>query len=229
MIPRRGVGLERLVEHGHRLQGLRALGFAMAELVQEARDRIAVAPPVVAPTVLRPRAVNETGFVIRREERNLEPLFRVRGEKPERWVKQTDFENEEAIGYLADRLAKLGVETELFKMGAKPGDTVVIGDDNGVVFDWEPTMAAGAELLASPRGTDIRIADAETSSRPTRAQKREEQQERRDAKAAARAELEAERKAGIWTESSQRRRQDKAAAVERDILSGEGLGDEDEA
>ncbi|QTF71719.1 MULTISPECIES: GTPase ObgE [Arthrobacter] len=210
-------------------EGLRALGFAMAELVQEARDRIAVAPPVVAPTVLRPRAVNETGFVIRREERNLEPLFRVRGEKPERWVKQTDFENEEAIGYLADRLAKLGVETELFKMGAKPGDTVVIGDDNGVVFDWEPTMAAGAELLASPRGTDIRIADAETSSRPTRAQKREEQQERRDAKAAARAELEAERKAGIWTESSQRRRQDKAAAVERDILSAEGLGDEDEA
>lgn len=185
-------------------EGLRALGFAMAEIVKAARDAVAAAPPKVAPPVLRPRAVNETGFRIRREEKNLEPLFRVLGEKPERWVKQTDFTNEEAIGYLADRLAKLGVETELFKMGAKPGDTVVIGEDDGVVFDWEPTVMAGAELLATPRGTDIRIADI--GDRPTRAQKREEQLERREAKAAARAELEAERRAGIWTESVSRRR-----------------------
>ena len=99
--------------------------------------------------MLRPRAVNETGFTIRREEKNLEPLFRVLGDKPVRWVKQTDFTNEEAIGYLADRLAKLGVENELFKQGAKPGDMVVIGEDDGVVFDWEPTMMAGAELLAA--------------------------------------------------------------------------------
>src|ERR687889_324487 len=185
-------------------EGLRQLGFAMAEIVKAARDAVAAAPPKVQPAVLRPRAVNETGFKIRREEKNLEPLFRVLGEKPVRRVKQTDFTNEEAIGYLADRLAKLGVENELFKQGAKPGDTVVIGDDDGVVFDWEPTMMAGAELLASPRGTHIRFADI--GDRPTRSQKREEQQERRDAKAAARAELEAERKAGIWTESVSSRR-----------------------
>jgi GTP-binding protein len=185
-------------------EGLRPLSFAMAEIVKAARDAVKAAPPKVAPQVLRPRAVNEAGFRIRREEKNLEPLFRVLGEKPVRWVKQTDFTNEEAIGYLADRLAKLGVETELFKVGAKPGDTVVIGEDDGVVFDWEPTMMAGAELLATPRGTDIRIADI--GDRPTRAQKREEQLERREAKAAARAELEAERKAGIWTESASRRR-----------------------
>ena len=113
--------------------------------------------------VLRPRAVNESGFKIRREEKNLEPLFRVLGDKPVRWVKQTDFTNEEAIGYLADRLAKLGVENELFKQGAKPGDTVVIGEDDGVVFDWEPTMMAGAELLAAPRGTDVRFAESATA------------------------------------------------------------------
>ena len=185
-------------------EGLRALSFAMAEIVHAARDAAKAAPPKVAAPVLRPRAVNETGFTIRREEKNLEPLFRVQGEKPERWVKQTDFNNEEAIGYLADRLAKLGIETELYKMGAKPGDTVVIGGEDGVVFDWEPTIMAGAELLATPRGTDIRIADI--GERPTRSQKREEQIERREAKAAARAELEAERKAGIWTESVSRRR-----------------------
>jgi len=185
-------------------EGLRQLSFAMGEIVMAARKALAIAPPKVAAPVVRPRAVNETGFKIRREEKNLEPLFRVLGEKPVRWVKQTDFTNEEAIGYLADRLAKLGIENELFKMGAVPGDTVVIGEEDGVVFDWEPTMMAGAELLATPRGTDIRVADI--GDRPTRSQKRDEQLERREAKAAARAELEAERKAGIWTESVSRRR-----------------------
>jgi GTPase len=178
--------------------GLRELSFAMAELVQEARAAVQAAPVAAPVQVLRPRAVNEAGFVIRREERNLEPLFRVLGEKPERWVQQTDFSNDEAVGYLADRLAKLGVEDRLFKSGAKPGDAVVIGEDDAVVFDWEPTMAAGAELLAGPRGADLRLEDVQ---RPTRGQKKQEHQERKDAKAAARAELEAERKAGLWTES----------------------------
>ncbi|NYE94501.1 GTP-binding protein [Psychromicrobium silvestre] len=203
-----------LEERGYRVfeisaishEGLRPLSFAMAELVTAARQQLAVEPVTVTPTVLRPRAVNRKQFIIRPEERNLEPLFRVLGEKPVRWVKQTDFTNEEAIGYLADRLAKLGVEDELFKSGAKPGDTVVIGEDgkDAVVFDWEPTMMTGAELLTGPRGTDLRFADL--GDRPTRSEKREEYQERRDAKAAARAELETERKAGIWTESVSARR-----------------------
>ncbi|MEE1622481.1 GTPase ObgE [Zafaria sp. Z1313] len=180
-------------------EGLRELTFAMAGLVDEARAHREATPAPAPVQVLRPRGVDARGFSIRREERNLEPLFRVLGEKPVRWVMQTDFTNDEAVGYLADRLAKLGVEDELFKMGATPGDAVVIGDDStGVVFDWEPTMAAGAELLGSRRGQDVRL---EETNRPTRGQKRQEQQERRDAKAAARAELEAERKAGIWTES----------------------------
>ncbi|MBD8043456.1 GTPase ObgE [Arthrobacter sp. Sa2BUA2] len=181
-------------------EGLRELGFAMAAIVSEARKAVATAPPRIAPPVVRPRSVNgKGGFTIRREERNLEPLFRVIGDKPVRWVQQTDFTNDEAVGYLADRLAKLGVEDQLFKAGAKPGDAVVIGEGDGVVFDWEPTMIGGAELLAaSPRGSDIRI---EEFSRPTRNEKREDHQQRKDARAAARAELEAERKAGIWTES----------------------------
>ena len=49
------------------------------------------------------RGKKKQEFTIRREERNLEPLFRVIGEKPERWIQQTDFNNDEAVGYLADR------------------------------------------------------------------------------------------------------------------------------
>ncbi|MFL4475821.1 GTPase ObgE [Paeniglutamicibacter sp. MACA_103] len=183
-------------------EGLRELSFAMSELVTEARAKIEAAPLPVAVEVLRPRATKESkaGFVIRKEERNLEPLFRVIGEKPERWIMQTDFRNDEAVGYLADRLAKLGVENQLYKLGAKPGDAVVIGSEvDAVVFDWEPTMAAGAELLGSRRGQDERL--AEFGARPSREEKKAQHEARKGAKAAAREDLEAERKAGIWTES----------------------------
>lgn len=176
-------------------EGLRPLTFALAELVETAR-RDAPAPE---PTriVLRPRAVDESGFTVTRREGGGAVWFQVRGEKPERWVRQTDFANDEAVGYLADRLARLGVEDELFKKGAVAGDEVRIGPDtNAVVFDWEPTLMTGSELLGS-RGTDARLEDR---LRPTRGEKRAEHKDRMDAKAAARAELWTERESGIWTD-----------------------------
>ncbi|HIX00632.1 MAG TPA: Obg family GTPase CgtA, partial [Candidatus Nesterenkonia stercoripullorum] len=161
---------------------------AMAGLVEESREQRETAKAPV-PVTVRPRAVNEKQFTVTREEKGGEPLWRVRGTKPERWIQQTDFSNEEAVGYLADRLLAIGIEAELFSQGATPGDGVVIGSgDDGVVFDWEPTMAGGAEHLGGPRGTDIRFAE---HSRPTRAEKRQDQLERRAAKAATRAEMEA--------------------------------------
>lgn len=180
-------------------EGLEALKYAMADLVTQARERVPE-PEAPAPVEV-PRRFHRKGergeFTVVREERNLKPLFRVRGEKPEKWVAQTDFVNDEAVGYLADRLQRLGVEDGLFKAGATPGDAVVIGDDeSGVLFDWEPTLSAGAELLAGPRGTDLRL---DERSRATRAEKRAEQDQRRVARAATRAEMEAERRTGLWT------------------------------
>ncbi|GFZ94014.1 GTPase ObgE [Nesterenkonia alkaliphila] len=167
-------------------KGLRELSFAMAELVSEARAAQEVAEAPV-PVTLRPKAINDKGFTISREEKSGEPLWRVRGTKPERWILQTDFNNDEAVGYLADRLQALGIEDELFKLGATPGDAVVIGrEEDGVVFDWEPTMAAGAEHLGA-RGTDLRFEDTQ---RPTRAEKKQDQAERRAAKQQVRQEME---------------------------------------
>jgi GTP-binding protein len=194
-----------LEERGYRVfeisavsrEGLRELSFALAELV-EADRVVKAAIPVQQRIVIRPRAVNEVDFVVKLEG-GTEPIYRVIGAKPERWVQQTDFTNEEAVGFLADRLAKLGVETELFKAGAVPGSTVMIGKGAGVVFDWEPTLTSAAELMTSPRGTDPRFDD---NRRATRGQRREEYFERMDAKAAARAELAAEREAGIWGEDA---------------------------
>jgi GTP-binding protein len=175
-------------------KGLRELTFALAELV--AADRQAKADAPAPPRiVLRPKAVNETEFTVRVEGGSGGNVYRILGEKPERWVQQTDFTNDEAVGFLADRLAKLGVEDQLFKSGAVAGSTVVIGLGDGVVFDWEPTLTSTAELLTAPRGTDTRL---DAQNRATRNQRREEYFERMDAKAAAREELRQEREAGIY-------------------------------
>ena len=64
-------------------------------------------------------------------------------------MRQTNFDNDEAVGYLADRLERLGVEDELFRVGATPGSTVVIGEGDSIVFDWEPSIASTA--ASTPR------------------------------------------------------------------------------
>jgi GTP-binding protein len=116
------------------------------------------------------KAADEPGFEVVR----IGESFLIRGEKPQRWVRQTDFSNDEAIGYLADRLARLGVEEALAEAGAEPGAEVLIGDlDDAVVFDWDPAApmaggvgghgghssyrSKGGKQHLGPRGTDPRL------------------------------------------------------------------------
>jgi GTP-binding protein len=133
--------------------GLRELSFALAALVERDRaSREIVEPPRI---VLRPKAVDEAGFTVEPDPDDPQGYI-VRGSKPERWVAQTMFDNDEAVGYLADRLARLGVEKELARLGAQPGASVTIGD---VSFDWRPTLGmADEEFMGSRRGEDDRLA-----------------------------------------------------------------------
>ena len=170
-------------------EGLRELTFALGEVVSEHRAELA-AKPAHERIVLRPRGDKEKDYTIRVEGGTYGNLYRVLGDKPVRWVQQTDFQNEEAVGYLADRLAKLGVEDGLVRAGAEPGSTVVIGEGEGVVFDWEPTLSSAAELMTAPRGMDPRL---DTNPRRTTSQRRERYHEQMDAKAEARAEFEVQR------------------------------------
>ncbi len=103
--------------------------------------------------MIRPEPVAGPDFEIVKSGDN---TFFIRGEKPRRWILQTDFSNDEAVGYLADRLARLGVEEALAEAGALPGAEVLIGeDDNAVVFDWAPNLPAGDGF--GPRGSDPRL------------------------------------------------------------------------
>ncbi|KAA9147643.1 GTPase ObgE [Microbacterium lushaniae] len=171
--------------------GLRELTFALGDLIAQHRIDQAAEQPEER-IVIRPKG-SERDFSVRVEGGSYGPLYRILGDKPVRWVQQTDFQNDEAVGYLADRLERLGIENELFRVGATPGATVVIGEGDGVVFDWQPSLSSAAELMVAPRGSDPRLDD---STRRTTAQRRERYHERMDAKADARAELEAERRAG---------------------------------
>jgi GTP-binding protein len=165
--------------------GLRELTFAMAEIVKSRRASEAV--PEVTRIVLRPVGTVGVGdeFTITLENGQ----YRVRGEKPTRWVRQTDFANDEAVGYLADRLNRLGVEEQLLEMGAEGGDDIVIGDNtDAVVFDFDPQVDAGAENLGR-RGEDHRFYDR---SRRTNVDRRDELAAKRAHEAEARALRQAE-------------------------------------
>jgi GTP-binding protein len=133
-------------------EGLRELTYALAEAV-EAHRRSAPAEERTR-IVIRPQAVDDSGFTIEYDESD--GFFVVRGAKPERWVRQTNFANDEAVGYLADRLARLGVEAALAKAGAEAGAPVRIGTHE---FDWQPTLYTDEEFVPSSRGTDHRITD----------------------------------------------------------------------
>jgi GTP-binding protein len=149
-------------------EGLRPLTFALWDMVSAYRD----AQPALVPRrpVIRPIPVDESGFTV---EPDGQGGFVVRGTRPERWINQTNFDNDEAVGYLGDRLARLGVEDELLRRGATPGCAVTIGD---MTFDWEPQTPAGVDVTLSGRGTDTRL---EQTDRVGPAERKAARRERR--------------------------------------------------
>jgi GTPase len=138
--------------------------FAMAEIVQAARAARPDEPR--ERIVIRPASADGSDdFTVTSTDLG----WRVRGTKPERWVRQTDFSNDEAVGFLADRLNRLGVESRLLALGAAEGDAVLIGDpDNAVVFDFKPAIDAGVEMLGR-RGEDQRLEESRPAARRRRA------------------------------------------------------------
>jgi GTP-binding protein len=152
-------------------QGLRELSYALAAIVE--RRRAEQPPPSASKIVLRPAAVDDAGFRVVPDPEQ-PGGFIVRGTRPERWIRQTDFSNDEAVGYLGDRLNRLGVEEELARQGAQPGSPVTIGN---VTFDWEPSTPAGVAMHLSGRGTDVRLED---HSRISAAERKEARRVRRE-------------------------------------------------
>src|SRR5580692_2212944 len=84
----------RLVSAASR-EGLRDLAFTLATVIAEARA--AAPPPEPTRLVLRPEPTSGPEFEVVQTGDN---SFLIRGSKPVRWFRQTDFSNDEAVGYL---------------------------------------------------------------------------------------------------------------------------------
>lgn len=210
------MGLKTFIVSTVSHQGLKELGYYLANLVTFLRKKLRAQSDQEEERVVihplesgRGRKDSSRDFTLeRRQNRNGQYWFQVRGEKPERWVRQTNFDNEEAVGYLADRLAGLGVEDALRREGARPGDEVRIGPgDTAMAFDWDPTIAAGAEMLDGrpqiARGKDIRLEETEGHNRRrTNSQRRADYHRMMDARQAVRQIMDQERKAGHWADPS---------------------------
>src|ERR1700753_2440215 len=97
-------------------EGLQPLIFGLAEMVADYK----AAQPVLVPRrpVIRPVPVDESGFTV---ESDGQGGFMVRGQRAGSRVPPNNFDNDEAVGYLGDRLARLGVEEELGRLRGRAG------------------------------------------------------------------------------------------------------------
>ncbi len=120
---------------GEGVEGLKAaIATKVHELREEARDREAA------------NVQYEHVWELKREERDkrftVTPLgggvFRVEGAQVERWVVQTDWENEEAVTFLQHRFKRAGIDAAIEKAGAKDGDEIRIV---GRAFQFESPTA----------------------------------------------------------------------------------------
>ena len=168
-------------------QGLRELNFALGQLVTEERKSQTV--QIAKRISLLPPKKDDSKYEIRTESQGENIIYRIVGPKPERWVAQTDFSNQDAVGVLGERLQKIGIEDELYKKGAKRGSTVIIGEQNGVVFDWDPLVDSVAELVNDERRTNQ--------------DRRQEYHQMMDQRSQGRAEREAVREASVFSEDEE--------------------------
>ncbi len=107
-------------------EGLGALMGALEELVEEARIS-----PLAGAEVVYSTSVDEDIINVQHERGR----YVVRGSRIERMVNMTDWNNDEALSYLAGRLRQEGVEDAVARAGAVPGDEVEIA---GRAFEFIP-------------------------------------------------------------------------------------------
>jgi GTP-binding protein len=121
--------------------GAVAVSAVMGEGIDELRERLrrlardaaAAQPPRRPYVVLRP---GRPRFTVIREDGG----WRVAGRGVERWVQETDLDDDRQVARLQRRLIEEGVERQLARAGARRGDEVRILDR---AFEFLPEDAAG--------------------------------------------------------------------------------------
>jgi GTP-binding protein len=120
------LGPDALVVSAMTGEGIDQLLERVGLLAREAAD---AAPERRSYVVLRP---GKPRFTVTRDDAG---RFHVTGRNVERWVMETDLDDERQIARLQQRLKKEGVDRRLAALGAGPGDEIEI---RGRVFEYVP-------------------------------------------------------------------------------------------
>ncbi|HEX6844005.1 MAG TPA: GTPase ObgE [Actinomycetota bacterium] len=136
----RGLGADALVVSAMADEGMEGLRSRLGLLASEAA---AAAPERAAYVVLRP---GRPRFTVTRAA---DGSWEVRGRSVERWVMETDLDDEGQVSKLQARLRKEGVDRKLRALGARPGDDVSI---RGRVFEFVPDETPEGATTAPEEG-----------------------------------------------------------------------------
>ncbi|MFA4964060.1 MAG: GTPase ObgE [Thermoleophilia bacterium] len=104
-------------------EGLEAFIAALSETLARARPAAEPAAADVGP-VLRPADGRLAAFTVERDGER----YVVRGAQLERLFARADLGNEDAVRYLQEVIERAGLNDALRRAGARPGDTVVLGE-----------------------------------------------------------------------------------------------------
>ncbi|MCL2819202.1 MAG: Obg family GTPase CgtA, partial [Actinomycetia bacterium] len=118
-------------------QGMDSFIRAVGTWVADERERLTLEEESLAQArtekhyVYRDKKRDQDKFIVSRESGS---IYRVKGRAVERWVVQTEWDNEEAVIFLQHRLKRAGVEDALIAAGAREGDEVRI---SGRAFEFD--------------------------------------------------------------------------------------------
>ncbi|MDO8886148.1 GTPase ObgE [Candidatus Oleimmundimicrobium sp.] len=112
-------------------EGLDGLLWEVEKILQESEHVLEIKEQKTHKVFSFNKKQNDKEFTILKKD----DVFLVKGKLIERIVAMTDFDNEEAVSYLQDRINKIGLEKKLIQAGVRDGDVVMIGS---VTFDFHP-------------------------------------------------------------------------------------------
>jgi GTPase len=122
----RALGRDVQIVSGITGDGVDGLRAALRSLSRDGASRLPPREPYVVVRPGRPR------FTVTRDAMG---RFEVKGRNVERWVAETDLDDDREVARLQQRLKKEGVDRRLRALGARPGDEVQIRDR---VFEFVP-------------------------------------------------------------------------------------------
>ena len=122
--------------------GLDAVLARLAPMAQEAAEGQPDRQPYIVLRPGRPR------FTITRDEHG---VWHVRGRNVERWVMETNLDDEGQVEELQRRMRKEGIDRRLAAGGARPGDEI---DIRGRVFEWIPDEVGATETTGASEATE---------------------------------------------------------------------------